>query len=163
MASRSIAQVVVLLTIASGILSLPNLSLYYGLHEWTAAHTGGIVDARFIAILDTAIESPLGQVAMVPMLAWIARNAPGHLKATFFAVMASFTNMALSASSLSTKYLNEVFVITRAAQDPQTGAVISTANYSQLGHLLIAVALAGMLMPLLAIAVVQHSRFRTTD
>jgi hypothetical protein len=89
MARHSIAFVVAALTIAAGILSLPNIGLYYGLHEWTAAHTGGVVDARFIAIIDTAIESPLGQIAMIPMLAWIAKNAPPHLKATFFAVMAS--------------------------------------------------------------------------
>ncbi len=163
MASKSIAQVVFLLTIAAGVLSLPNLALYYGVHEWTAAHTGGVVDARFIAILDTAIESPLGQVAMVPMLAWIARNAPTQLKATFFAVMASFTNMALSASSLGTKYLNQQFVVTRAATNPETGAVISVADYSQLGHLLIVVGLITVLVPLIAIFFVQQSRFRTND
>ncbi|MCP4979139.1 MAG: folate/biopterin family MFS transporter, partial [Gammaproteobacteria bacterium] len=109
MARRSIVFVIVILTIAAGILSLPNIGLYYGVHEWTAAHTGDIVDARFIALIDTAIESPLGQIAMIPMLAWIAKNAPSHLKATFFAVMASFTNLALSASSLGTKYVNEIY------------------------------------------------------
>jgi hypothetical protein len=163
MARRSIAQVVLLLTIAAGVLSLPNLALYYGVHEWTAARTGGVVDARFIALLDTAIESPLGQVAMVPMLAWIARNAPSHLKATFFAVMASFTNMALSASSLGTKYLNQTFLVTRAATDPETNEIISNADYSQLGHLLIAVAVITVAVPLVAIFVVQNSRCRTTD
>ena len=163
MASRSIAQVVLLLTVAAGVLSLPNLALYYGVHEWTAALTGGIVDARFIAILDTAIESPLGQVAMVPMLAWIARNAPPHLKATFFAVMASFTNMALSASSLGTKYLNEYFVVTRAASDPETGEIISNADYSQLGYLLITVAVAGVVLPLATIFLIQHSKCRTSE
>jgi hypothetical protein len=163
MATRSIVQVMFLLTLAAGVLSLPNLALVYGVHEWTAARTGGIVDARFIAILDTAIESPLGQVAMVPMLAWIARNAPAHLKATFFAVMASFTNMALSASSLGSKYLNEVFVITRSAVDPETGAVLSTADYSHLGALLITVTVLVVAMPLITIFAVQHSRFRTTD
>ena len=163
MASRSIAQVVFLLTVAAGVLSLPNLALYYGVHEWTAALTGGIVDARFIAILDTAIESPLGQVAMVPMLAWIARNAPPHLKATFFAVMASFTNMALSASSLGTKYLNEYFVVTRAASDPETGEIISNADYSQLGYLLITVAVAGVVLPLATIFFIQHSKCRTSE
>ena len=76
--------------------------------------------ARFIAILDTAIESPLGQIAMVPMLAWIANHAPSHLKATFFAVMASFTNLALSMSSLVTKYLNEIFLVTREVRDRAT-------------------------------------------
>nr|WP_235824217.1 hypothetical protein [Falsiruegeria mediterranea] len=163
MARKSIAQVVLLLTIAAGVLSLPNLALYYGVHEWTAARTGGVVDARFIALLDTAIESPLGQVAMVPMLAWIARNAPSHLKATFFAVMASFTNMALSASSLGTKYLNQTFLVTRAATDPETNEIISNADYSQLGHLLIAVAAITVAVPLVAIFFVQNSRLRTTD
>ena len=121
------------------------------------------MDARFIAILDTAIESPLGQVAMVPMLAWIARNAPPQLKATFFAVMASFTNMALSASSLGTKYLNEVFLITRAAVDPETGATVSTADYSQLGMLLIVVGVLTVLLPLTTVLFIQASRFKTTE
>ena len=163
MADRSIAYIIVLLTIAAGVLSLPNIGLYYGVHEWTAAHTGGVVDARFIAILDTAIESPLGQIAMVPMLAWIARNAPPELKATFFAVMASFTNMALSASSLGTKYLNKVFVVTRASVDPVTGAQISVADYSQLGHLLIVVGVITVAVPLLVVLVVQSSAYRTSE
>ncbi len=68
MATRSIAEIIILLTIAAGLLSLPNIGLEYGVHIWTQALTGGIVDARFIAILDTAIESPLGQIAMIPML-----------------------------------------------------------------------------------------------
>ncbi len=163
MANRSIAQIVVFLTIAAGLLALPNLALYYGVHEWTAAHTGGVVDARFIALLDTAVESPLGQIAMVPMLAWIARNAPVQLKATFFAVMASFTNMALSASSLGSKYLNQTFVVTRAVTNPETGVVTSSADYSQLGYLLISVALISVIIPLATILCVQYSRFRTSE
>ncbi len=163
MANRSIAHIVVLLTIAAGMLSLPNIGLYYGVQEWTAAQTGGIVDARFIAILDTAVESPLGQIAMVPMLAWIARNAPPELKATFFAVMASFTNMALSASSLGTKYLNKVFLVTRASVDPVTGEQISAANYSELGQLLIVVGVITVAVPLLVVIIVQTSNFRTTE
>lgn len=161
MAKRSIAFIVVVLTVAAAILSLPNISLYYGLHEWTAARTGGIVDARFIAILDTAIESPLGQIAMVPMLAWIARNAPPHLKATFFAVMASFTNLALSASSLATRYVNDYFVVARQVVDEATGVIETPASYEFLGQLLIVVACLGVALPLLATALVQASRYRT--
>ena len=163
MAKRSIAYIVVLLTLAAGVLSLPNIGLYYGVHEWTAARTAGVVDARFIAILDTAIESPLGQVAMVPMLAWIARNAPAHLKATFFAVMASFTNLALSASSLGTKYLNEYFLVTREVIDRETGRIVTAADYSELGYLLVTVAIIGLAAPLLAVAVIQLSPLRTSD
>jgi hypothetical protein len=163
MARRSIAWVVALLTIAAGLLSLPNIGLYYGLHEWTGPLTGGIVDGRFIALIDTALESPLAQISMIPMLAWIAKNAPAHLKATFFAVMASFANLALSASSLSTRYLNETIVVTREVRDRATGAVEVPADYSQLGWLLITVALIVVAVPLATIAVVQHSRFRTQE
>ncbi len=160
---NSISYIIILLTLFAGILSLPNIGLYYGLHHWTAPLTGGVVDARFIALIDAAIESPLGQVAMIPMLAWIARNAPDHLKATFFAVMASFTNLALSASNLLTKYINEIFVITREVRDRTSGEIIAAANYSQLGVLLITVACISVLAPLLIIIVVKRSPLHVAD
>lgn len=162
-ATKSIAQIVVLLTLAAGVLSLPNIGLYYGVQDWTAPLTGGVVDARFIALIDTAVESPLGQVAMIPMLAWIARNAPENLKATFFAVMASFTNLALSASSLATKYLNQIFLVTREVRDRLTGQVSVDADYSVLGWLLISVAIITVVAPLATIAVVQRTMLRTED
>jgi hypothetical protein len=123
--------------------------------------TRGIVDARFIAILDTAMESPLGQISMIPLLAWIARNAPTNLKATFFSVMASFTNLALSAASLATKYINKAFVVTREVRDSVTGDVLVSPDYSALGWLLIAVAVIGVAAPLFTVAAVQTSRLRT--
>jgi len=163
MASRSIAYIVVLLTLAAGILALPNIGLYFGVQEWTARVTGGVVDARFIAIIDTTLESPLGQIAMIPMLAWIARNAPVDLKATFFAVMASFTNMALTASSLLTKYVNQIFIVTREVKDQATGTVQVPADYSQLGWLLITVASVGVMAPLVTVLLVQNSRLKAND
>lgn len=163
MARHSIAYIVVGLTIASGFLALPNIGLYYGIQEWTARLTGGVVDAHFIAIIDTTLESPLGQIAMIPMLAWIARNAPTDLKATFFAVMASFTNLALSASSLLTKYVNQLLVVTREVKDPATGVVQMPADYSRLGWLLILVATISVVVPLLTVFFIQKSRFRTEE
>jgi hypothetical protein len=141
--------------------ALPNIGLYYGLHEWTAARTGGVVDAHFIAIIDTMMESPLGQISMIPMLAWIAKNAPPHLKATFFAVMASFTNLALSAASLGTRYLNEIFTVTREVRDHVDDVVKTAADYSELGWILITVMLIGLLAPLLTVFIVQRSRLHT--
>ena len=138
MAERSITYVVGFLTLVGTVLSVPFIAMFYGFHEWTARVTGGIVDARFIALVDTALESPLGQIAMIPMLAWIARCAPSNLKATYFAVMASFTNLALSLSQLGTKYLNQIYEVTREVKDPATGAIQVAADYSQLGALLIA-------------------------
>ncbi len=161
MARRSIAVIVVLLTVAGAVLALPNIGLYFGLHEWTEAHTNGVVDARFIALIDAAAESPLSQVAMIPMLAWIAKNAPPNLKATFFAVMASFTNLALSASSLATKYLNMAFVVSREVRDQDNGNILVEADYGELGWLLITVAAIGLIVPLITIFLVQISRWRT--
>jgi len=163
MATKSIAYIVVLLSIVGAVLSLPNIGLYYGLHHWTATVTGGIVDARFIALVDAAIESPLGQIAMIPMLAWIAKNAPVKLKATFFAVMASFTNLALSASGLLTKCLNDYFLVTREVRNRYTGVIEIAADYSALGWLLVAVALIALVAPLLSVLLIQSSRLRTSE
>jgi hypothetical protein len=161
MAERSIAYLVGALTLAGFVLALPIVGMYYGLHTWAAARTGGVVDAHFIALVDTALESPLGQIAMIPMLAWIANSAPPRLKATFFAVMASFTNLALSLSQLGTKYLNEVFVVTREVRDPVTGAVQVPADYSQLGDLLLTQLLIGLALPFAAIVFARLARFRS--
>jgi len=148
MAERPITYVVGFLTLAGFVLSLPTLGMSMGVHHWTASVTGGVVDARFIALVDTALESPLGQIAMIPMLAWIANAAPSNLKATYFAVMASFTNLALSASQLGTKYVNQWFTITREIKDPATQVVQTAANYSDLTPLLTTVIVLGLLMPL---------------
>lgn len=160
MAERSIAYIIGFLTIVGTFLSMPIIGMYFGLHEWTASLTGGVVDARFIVLIDTALESPLGQIAMIPMLAWIANSAPEKLKATFFAVMASFTNLALSASQLGTKYLNQFYEVTREVKDSVSGQVTVPADYSELGQLLITVTIIGFVLPLLTILIVKHSRFR---
>ncbi len=163
MAHNSMAKIIVILSIAGAVLFLPSVGMYYGMHQWTSVLTGGIVDARFIAIINTAVESPLGQVSMIPLLAWIAKNAPAHLKATFFAVFASFTNLALSASALGTKYLNQVFIVTREVKDKITNDIVTTADYSELGFLLMSVTAIALILPIGTVIIIQHSRFRTTD
>ena len=93
---------------------------------------------------------------MIPMLAWIARNAPENLKATFFAVMASFTNLALSASNLGTKYMNRVFSVTRETENV-------AADYTELGALLLTVVAIGLAAPLLSVLLIQRTPFRSLD
>ncbi|MDP1769965.1 MAG: hypothetical protein Q8L74_14360 [Nitrospirota bacterium] len=161
MAERSIAYVVGVLTVIGTVLTIPVVSMFYGLHEWTASMTGGVVDARFIALIDTALESPLGQISMIPMLAWIANSAPANLKATFFAVMASFTNLALSLSQLGTKYMNEIYVVTREVRDQASGAIQIPADYSQLGSLLIVQVILGLALPFAAIMFAKVTRFKS--
>ena len=161
MAERSIMYVVGFLTVVGTILSLPIVGMYYGLHEWTVKVTGGVVDARFIALVDTALESPLVQISMIPMLAWIANSAPANLKATFFAVMASFTNLALSFSQLGTKYLNEIFIVTREVRDQASGVLQTPADYSQLGDLLIMQLVIGLALPFSAILFAKLTKFKS--
>ena len=163
MAKNSIAKIIVVLSIAGAILFLPSVGMYYGFHNWTSSLTGGVVDAKFIALINTALESPLGQVSMIPLLAWIAKNAPSHLKATFFAVFASFTNLALSASALGTKYLNEIFTVTREAKDKVSGEIQTTADYSELGILLIVVTLLTLILPILFVFIINNSKYKTAE
>lgn len=148
MAEKSISFLIVFLAILSGALALPFVGMFYGLHEWTARISRGIIDAHFIAVIDTAIESPFGQIAMIPMLAWIAKSAPAAYKATFFAVMASFTNLALSLAQLGTKYLNQIFTVTRS-------------DFSELGSMMIITTAAGVLLPILTVMLIRMLRIKT--
>ena len=143
MARRPIPYLVVFLSVYSTVMMTPFISMYYGLHEWTQAVFG--FGARTIAMIDTMADSPLGQVAMIPMLAWIAKEAPKNQKATYFAVMAAFTNLALSASHLGTQYLNKIFVIERG-------------HYDELGVLMITAALLGLTLPILTVLVFNPAR-----
>jgi hypothetical protein len=154
MEKSSMTKLIIILSIAGSFFILPSIAMFYGFHEYTSKITNGLVDARFIAIFNTALESPLGQVSMIPILAWIAQSAPSHLKATFFAVLASFTNLALSASNLGTKYLNEVFVITREVKTNK-GDIKVAEDYSELGMLLIVVCLLTLIIPILVTYIIK--------
>jgi uncharacterized membrane protein (UPF0136 family) len=140
MSRRPIPYLVIFLSVYSTLMMMPFIGMYYGLNEWTERVFG--FGARTIAIIDTMADSPLGQVAMIPMLAWIAREAPFEQKATYFAVMAAFTNLALSASSLGTNYLNELFIIARG-------------QYGELGHLMIVATIIGLIFPVATVLIVN--------
>src|SRR5262249_2014413 len=62
----SAAKVLFWLAVAGMLFSLPNVALYYGVHEWTEATFG--FGARTIAIVDAATASPFAQLSMVPLL-----------------------------------------------------------------------------------------------
>ncbi len=160
MAQCSITWITGFLVLASTILTLPLLGMFYGLHEWTLQLTNGTVGPRTLMLVNTTLSTPLAQVAMIPMLAWIARSAPVNLKATYFAMMSSFTNLALSAAQLGTKYLNQAYTVTREVRTPE-GAIKVAADYSQLGELLIAAMLVGLALPFAAIWFTRASRFKS--
>jgi hypothetical protein len=101
------------------------------------------------------------QIAMIPMLTWIANSAPVDLKATYFAVMASFTNLALLLAQLGTKYLNQVFTVSREVKNASTSAIEVAADYSELGSLMLTAGAIGLIMPMLAISPIRLLRWRS--
>jgi hypothetical protein len=128
--------------LAGTILYLPSIGLFYGVNEWLG------MSPRIFAFIDTTISAPLGQLTMVPMLILIAKSAPPGAEATMFAIMGSLMNLALSASELFTRYLNDAFAV-------------SQEDYSNLGKLMICVGLIGTL-PLLALPVLRRAEASLT-
>jgi hypothetical protein len=57
--------------------------------------------------------------------------------------MAAFTNLALSASSLGTNYLNDIFIIPRG-------------QYEQLGTLMLTVSAMGLVLPIVTVLIFNN-------
>ena len=140
---RSIGKVLIFLTIIGSILSLPILAMYYDIHTMLG------LDARTVALVDTALASPFDYIAGVLMLTLVAIYAPEGKKGTWFALMASLMNIALSAGGILSKYLNKVFVLTREIKEE--GVMTTPANYDDLGILLWVVIGAGFILPIVTI------------
>ena len=100
---------------------------------------------------------------MIPLLGWIAKNAPLKYKATFFSVFASFSNLALSARELFTKYLNQIFVIKREVIDQKTSAILEKANYNNLDELLICLIIITVFIPIFVTIIIQKTRYKSFD
>ncbi|MDM5272296.1 hypothetical protein PGH07_08890 [Sulfurovum sp. zt1-1] len=141
--NQSISKVLIFLTIIGTILSMPVLGMYYDLHTLLG------IDARTVALVDTAIASPFEYIAGVLMLTLVAIYAPEGKKGTWFALMASLMNIALSAAGIFSKYLNKLFIVTRDVRED--GIIVIPANYDELGILLWVVILLGLVIPIVTI------------
>ena len=115
----------------------------FQLHHVTERLFG--IGARSIALIDAAATSPLDQLSMIPLLTLIAIYAPAGHRATWFALMASLMNLALTAGALGTKYLNLIFPVDRG-------------DYANLPALVIAAIVIGLVLPLAAIVVFGAAR-----
>ncbi|MBC8493306.1 MAG: hypothetical protein ISR74_02605 [Candidatus Thioglobus sp.] len=140
---RDIAEVLIFLTVIGTLLSMPIVAMYYDIHTMLG------FDARTVALVDTAMASPFDYIAQVLMLTLVAIYAPEGKKGTWFALMASLMNIALSAGGLLTKYLNKVFVVSREVVTD--GVVTTTQNYTELGSLLWVVIIVGFIVPIITI------------
>jgi len=131
------------LSIITTILFLPIIALYYGIPQALG------FSPKTVAIIDTALESPFAQLSMIPLLTLIAIYAPEGKRATWFALMASLMNLALTAGNIFTKYLNQIFVVSREVV--QNGNIVSHQDYSQLGILMIIVTILNITIPVVTI------------
>ncbi|OIR25676.1 hypothetical protein [Bathymodiolus thermophilus thioautotrophic gill symbiont] len=147
---RNIAEVLIFLTIIGTLLSMPIIAMYYDIHTMLG------VEARTVALVDTALASPFDYIAQVLMLTLVAIHAPEGKKGTWFALMASLMNIALSAGGLLTKYLNKIFVVSREVITD--GVVTTTQDYSQLGDLLWVAIVAGFVIPIVVIVKFNPSK-----
>lgn len=138
---QRMTSVMLWLTVLGTVLSLPTLFLAFGGHQWTERVFG--FGARSIAIVDTAAASPLDMVGMIPLLTLVAKYAPAGNRATWFALMSSFMNLALVGGGLLTKYLNQVFVVTRQ-------------DFTHLPALVIWTLVLGFVIPVAAIMLWRH-------
>ncbi|NPA11048.1 MAG: folate/biopterin family MFS transporter [Epsilonproteobacteria bacterium] len=131
------------LSVITTILFLPIIGLYYNIPQSLG------LSPKTVAIIDTAVESPFAQLSMIPLLTLIAIYAPEGKRATWFALMASLMNLALTAGNLFTKYLNQIFVVSREVVE--NSKVIIPQDYSQLGLLMIVVSVLNITIPVVTI------------
>jgi len=143
-ANKPVRSVLIFLVFADTIMSLPELGLYFGIHD-----TLGL-SAQAVAMFDTALGSPLINISMVPLLALLAFYAPAGYRGTWFAIGASLMNLALSGGQILTKYLNQAFEVTREVLD-EAGTILVPEDYTELGTLMIVRLIVGFALPLFAI------------
>jgi len=143
-ANKPIRSVLIFLVFADTIMSLPELGLYFGIHETLG------MSAQAVAMFDTALGSPLANISMVPLLALLAFYAPAGYRGTWFAIGASLMNLALSGGRILTKYLNQAFEVTREILD-EAGTILVPEDYTELGTLMIVRLIIGFALPLFAI------------
>lgn len=136
MARGQIVKSLTWLTVMGTLVAIPPLLVYYG-------HTGGL-SARTVMLADTAVAGPIAEMSMIPLGILIARSAPRENMGMYMAVTASFMNMALVAGDLGSRYLNEVYVVTRT-------------DFSQLGALLLSTTLIGLGLSVLGLLILRYT------
>lgn len=149
---RNMGATIVILTCIKACLFVPDLCLYYGLHTQFSDATGFPISARAVSIADIAFESQLTQVAAVPVLVWVANNAPRQSMAVFFAAATSLINSSTQCKMLLTQLLNGVYVVSREVND---GVNPVSGDYSMLGSLMQIVFMCNLLIPLTAVILVS--------
>jgi hypothetical protein len=136
-----ISKTIFILTIVRAILFLPYLALAFGLHHWTMKNFG--FGARSIMIFDAAVANYFDDVVAPVVLGLMAYYAPKRKLTTWFAMSASFLNLASLASVLNGRFLNHFFPVARG-------------DYSNIPSLFVAKFFISLLLPLITIFLLQR-------
>ncbi|NDG89913.1 MAG: hypothetical protein EBY59_04545, partial [Proteobacteria bacterium] len=65
--------------------------------------------------------------------------------------------------ALGTKYLNQIFEVTRQVNDKVSGEIQTNADYSELGILLIIVTLITLILPIFFVFIINNSKYKTSE
>jgi MFS family permease len=90
------------------------------------------VNSLDLVIFTSSVTAVLGRLAMIPMNMILAKNAPTINRGIYVTVTASFVNLALSAGTIITKWLNEIFPVTQTNFDNLGILVVSCLGVSVL-------------------------------
>ena len=61
------------------------------------------------------------------------------------------------------RYLNQIYEVTREVKDKVTDEILSIADYSDLGILLIVVTLLTLLVPTISVIIIQKTSLKTDE
>jgi BT1 family protein len=120
----NVAKILLAITLIEVTLQLPIVGMAFGFHEWTMEHLG--FGARTIALVDTVATGPFSLLSMVPLGVVCAFYAPKQNRATWFAITASISNLALVGGGIVTKILSKIYVIERGSYENVQGMMVSS-------------------------------------
>jgi hypothetical protein len=83
------------------------------------------------------------------------------LKVNVFYSLAYDIRVIDRPAQLATQNLNRLLTVTREVKDVKTGLLVTSADYSELGLLLIWVTVIGCAAPMLAIGLIRMMRLRS--
>jgi hypothetical protein len=137
--NHSIFKTMSILIFMVTLLSLPDILVYYNVHNMLG------VNAKTLILADTAMIGPMGQLSMIPLGVLIARNAPRQSRAVYIALTASLMNISLVAGDLITKFLNDIFIVTRT-------------DFSQLGYLMVTSLTLSTVLSIMGLVILRRSK-----
>ena len=59
--------------------------------------------------------------------------------------------------------MKKIFIVTREVKDKVSGEIQTTADYSELGILLIVVTLLTLILPIVFVFIINNSKYKTTE